>query len=290
MILKCFVIMPFAAEFDEVYKQVQRAVQDAMPGEDIVCNHLRDVKSAGSITEDIVCSLRDAAFCIADVTGNNPNVMWETGYAMALGKPTILIGQDVGKLPFDLKVHRILSYSREELSLLIKDLNTSIRQTLSRYEIKSNFPAPDSIKGDLLTIAVTGSMEAESLRISRRIESVLTPYTDRGALWFCGTGGSVDEAALVYLSSKKENVVAVAYNRFDFSEVSRRLVQDKHIPFLDASAESVPKGTKGPTQRDILFCMKADLIILLWDGESRGTQELVQYFQEQGKNLLIGFI
>ena len=36
--------------------------------------------------------------------------MWELGYAMAMGKPTILIGQSTEALPFDLKIHRVLAY------------------------------------------------------------------------------------------------------------------------------------------------------------------------------------
>src|SRR5687768_405336 len=116
MKMKCFVIMPFQPEFNAVYAEVQRGAREAMPEEQIICNHLGDVKAAGRITDDIVLSLREAAFCIADVTGNNANVMWETGYAMALGKPTILISQDLEKLPFDLKVHRILRYSLSDLT------------------------------------------------------------------------------------------------------------------------------------------------------------------------------
>jgi hypothetical protein len=288
--MKCFVIIPYADEFDAVYSQVQQAAQDAMPGEQIVCDHLRDVKSAGRITDDIVMSIREAAFCVSDVTGNNPNVMWETGYAMALGKPTILIGQDVARLPFDLKIHRIQPYSFPDLHLLRKDLARAIQQTLSRYDIKADSPVPEPIGGERPTIAVTGSMEGDPVRVRRRIEAILGPYTDRGVTWYCGSVGAVDEAALAYLSTKNERVVAVAYNRFDFSDFSRRLVQDKKIPIVDASVESVPKGIAGPSQRDLLFCMKADLVVLFWNGESRGTQELMRYYEQQGKNLLLGFI
>lgn len=290
MTMKCFVIMPYAAEFNAVYNQVQQAAQDALPGEQIVCNHLRDVKAAGRITDDIVTSLREAAFCIADITGNNANVMWETGYAMALGKPTILIGQDVAKLPFDLKVHRILPYLHQDLNRLSKELTAAIQQTLSRYDIKADFPASEPIKGGLSTIAVTGSIDGDPVRVQRRIETILHPYLERGVMWYCSTIGAVDEAALVYLSAKKERVVAVAYNRFDFSDAQRRLIQDRKIQFIDASVEAIPKGLSGPSVRDIFFCMKADLIVLFWNGKSLGTQGLMRYFEQQGKNLLVGFI
>ncbi len=288
--MKCFVIMPYAEDFNAVYAEVQRAAQNAMPGEQIDCNHLRDVKAAGRITDDIVTSLREAAFCIADVTGNNPNVMWETGYAMALGKPTILIGQEIEKLPFDLKVHRILPYTPQDFGRLGTELVKAIQQTLSRYDIKANFPLPDAVMGESPTIAVTGSMEANPVRVRRRIEMILRPYLDCGTTWYCGSFGAVDEIALEYLSANKERVIAVGYHRFDLSDATRRLIQDKRIPFVDASVEGLPKGLTGPSPRDVFFCMKADLVVLFWNADSIGTQKIMRYFEQQGKNLLIGFI
>lgn len=79
MSLKCFVIMPYAEDFISVYEEVRRAAQDAMQGEQTICIQLSHVQAAGRLTDDLVASPREAAFCIADATGNNPNVMWETG-------------------------------------------------------------------------------------------------------------------------------------------------------------------------------------------------------------------
>ncbi len=62
------------------------------------------------------------------------------------------------------------------------------------------------------------------------------------------------------------------------------------MPTLKCFVEPLPKGLTGPSERDIFFCAKADLVILLWDGESPGTKKLTDYFEQIGKNLLIGFI
>ena len=40
---------------------------------------------------------------IADMTGRNPNVFYEVGYAHALDKPTVLLTQKADDIPFDLK-------------------------------------------------------------------------------------------------------------------------------------------------------------------------------------------
>ena len=59
--------------------------------------------------------LQSASLCISDITDARPNVMWETGYAMALGIPTLLITQDMSALPFDLKDMQCLKYNRRRL-------------------------------------------------------------------------------------------------------------------------------------------------------------------------------
>src|SRR5207248_2647140 len=83
--MQCLVIMPFGEAFDPVFRAVRNTVAGAVPGQPIDCYWLKDVHAAGRITDDIVAGIQKAALCVSDVTRSNPNVMWETGYAMALG-------------------------------------------------------------------------------------------------------------------------------------------------------------------------------------------------------------
>jgi len=41
--------------------------------------------------------------------------------------------------------------------------------------------------------------------------------------------------------------------------------------------------------RDVLFCTKSDLVILLWDGRSEGTRRLARFLKESGRSTLIAF-
>ena len=288
--LDCFVIMPFDRSFDAVYQAVTHAVKDAVAGQAIHCYWLKDVHAAGKITDDILSSLQNATLCIADLTGNNPNVMWETGYAMALGKPTILIGQSVSTLPFDLKIHRVIEYAPGELHKLEEKLIKSIRETLERYAVSPTFSTNilDSIQQP--TIAVTGSMRASPALLRQRVNNLLQPYVKKKTIWYCGSNGNTDEAVLEYLVAHKQQVVAVGYNRYDLSARVRQLVDENQVGFVDASLEYTPKGLSGPSKRDVLFMMKADLVILFWDGESRGIFELIDYYQNSGKSYLVGYI
>src|SRR5579862_7037626 len=105
-----FVIMPFSPEFDDVYEAIQRAVAEVDAGLDVV--RLDEVRSAGRISDDLVHGIESAALCIADVSGANPNVMWEVGYAAALRKPLIVLNQKSERLPFDIADIRALMYER----------------------------------------------------------------------------------------------------------------------------------------------------------------------------------
>lgn len=66
--------------------------------------------SSQRIAETIQQAIKRATLVIGDVTDVNANVMWELGFAQALGRPILLITQDPGKIPFDLASVRTITY------------------------------------------------------------------------------------------------------------------------------------------------------------------------------------
>jgi hypothetical protein len=290
--VKCFVIMPFAESFDPVFETVKDVASETVGEGNFECYWLKDVHAAGRITDDIVDGLAEATFCIADLSGDNPNVMWETGFAMALDKPTILIGQDVTSLPFDLRSHRVLEYSPNALPDLRPTLAKAIQDTLSRYELKGTARPSQRAPGktEQMTIAATGTMRANEAVARKRIEAVLTPHLSETTSWLVGCVGVVDVACARFLLDHQQQVTAVGLNRFYCNRELRPAIEEGTLEFLDVSLESLPKGFTGPTELEIFFCMKSDLIILLWDGESRGTKRMVDYYQDQGVSTLLAFI
>jgi nucleoside 2-deoxyribosyltransferase len=242
MQLTCFVIMPFRTDFDLVFNVVRSAAAEAVPEDEMSCCWLKDVHAAGRITDDIHNSIRKASLCVSELTGNNPNVMWETGYAMALGKPTILIAQDIQDLPFDPKVHRVLQYIPNDLEDLKHRLVKAIRETMSAYALKTSTGAQVAVRTERRTIAVTGTMNAIPAKVRRRVPAVLEPYLSDHTHWLTGSSGIVDEVVLEYLLARGQKAAAVGYHRFDFSETVRQMSATGQIDFIDASVEPVPKG------------------------------------------------
>lgn len=103
----CFVLMPFEKEWSErVYKSLLR---DNIESLGLQCLRA-DFLKGPIIMEDIWVKINQAAFIVADVTEKNPNVMYEMGIVHTIGKPTILISQDLNNIPFDFKHLRHYEY------------------------------------------------------------------------------------------------------------------------------------------------------------------------------------
>jgi nucleoside 2-deoxyribosyltransferase len=289
--MEIFVMMPFREEYEDVYDNIKLASEEAAPKEGVQCRNLDEIKGAGKITDDLLLQITSASLCIADVTGNNPNVLWEVGYAIALNKPTIIITQDTKTLPFDLKDMRAVEYDRSKLRTTLREpLTESIRKTLARYEVRRESRTIRMPGKVAFTIAVTGSMRAEPARCARRVQTLVYPYLRENTTWYLGSFGVVDETVAQYLGDNKQKVIVVGYHLYDISERMLQIMETYNFPFVDAQKEQIPRGMNAPSERDLLFATKSDLMILIWNGESTGTKELIEWCRLHGKDHIVGFI
>ncbi len=102
-----FVIMPFAEAFADVWSgAIQRATRTA--GFEPI--RVDMINRSSDITDDVIESISNCHAAIVDVTGANPNVMFELGFALAKGKPQIIISQSTDYLPFDIRNLRTVVY------------------------------------------------------------------------------------------------------------------------------------------------------------------------------------
>jgi hypothetical protein len=91
------------------------------------------------------------------------------------------------------------------------------------------------------------------------------------------------------LAERDQRVMIVGYHAFDVSQEILALAERFSIPFIDAEKEQLPKGLEAPSQRDLLFISKADLLVTLWDGYSSGIRRLIRWYQEHGKDHIVAF-
>ncbi len=118
----------------------------------------------GPIDAQIIDAIKISHFCIADLTGNNPNVMYEIAYAHSLGKLVIIITQDsTTDVPFDIRHHRIIHYSSTEAGYesLRDDLQKSIDSILnaggSEVKLLRRALVPSSIDTDGVKFVVAAN-------------------------------------------------------------------------------------------------------------------------------------
>lgn len=97
-----FVLMPFDKEFDDLY---QLGIKSTAESLGIVAERVDEQNFSESILDRIYRQIRNADFIIAEMTGQNPNVFYEVGYAHAHEKLCVLITRNAADIPFDLKHH-----------------------------------------------------------------------------------------------------------------------------------------------------------------------------------------
>ena len=109
---KAFIVMQFSSPYNEVYSHVIKNVCDRDEFK-IEAVRADEIYGPGIIIKDVIDRIAKSQVVIADISPDNPNVYFEVGYALALGKPIILLAQrrKPGEpLPFDLSAFRVLFY------------------------------------------------------------------------------------------------------------------------------------------------------------------------------------
>lgn len=114
-----FVAMPFSDEFEDVYHY---GIRNAVKRAKLLCERSDLSSYTGDVIAWVRNRIRTSLLVIADLSGANPNVYLEVGYAWGCDIPTILLSKD--NLKFDLQGQRCLMYKK------IKDLEEKLGKEL----------------------------------------------------------------------------------------------------------------------------------------------------------------
>jgi len=131
---RCFVIMPFASQFDPVFASIERALEG--PEVNFTCIRTDELHGGGHIIEDILENIAKAEIILADVTGRNANVFYELGIAHTVKdiEKVLILTQNIDEVPFDLKQFRCITYEKtvDGLSTLEAALDSTIKEISTR--------------------------------------------------------------------------------------------------------------------------------------------------------------
>lgn len=128
----CFVVMPFNSRGDEVYRKL---IVPTAADSGLTAVRADELSMPGFIIEQIRSAIQQSRLCIADVTGFNPNVMYEVGLIHAMKKPLVLLAEKGSQLPFDVAHQRVIFYESELSNAqphLLRALNEALGGRLAR--------------------------------------------------------------------------------------------------------------------------------------------------------------
>lgn len=120
-----FILIPFRDEFAPVEAAIRRAVE--MAG---LTPHRADdpeLFNTRATMEAILRGIADAQVVIADMTGKNENVFYETGIAHTIKDNVVLLTQDTEKLSFDSQHIPHIRYKLDDLETLTRDLSERVK-------------------------------------------------------------------------------------------------------------------------------------------------------------------
>jgi hypothetical protein len=113
---KCGIIMPIS-ELDgcseEHWIDVKNILTEAIEAANFEANLVSDADDIGIIQKRIIQNIYDNPIIVCDVSGKNPNVMFELGLRLAFDKPTIIVKDDKTSYSFDTSSIEHLTYPRD---------------------------------------------------------------------------------------------------------------------------------------------------------------------------------
>ena len=113
----CYVLMPFAEQFREVYLKISETIEGDELG--FICRRADDFFGGGHIIEDVLRNIGTCEILIADLTTKNANVFYELGITHMVKdiRNVIIITQHMDDVPFDIQTYRYIKYEQNDQGL-----------------------------------------------------------------------------------------------------------------------------------------------------------------------------
>lgn len=161
---KCFVITPIGSDRSEIRDALDGLLKNVLEpvlldlgfkDKDITVAH--QMKDSGSINTQLITRIIEDDLCLVNLTGLNPNVMYELAIRHAVGKPVVIIAENGTKLPFDIIDQRTIFYSNTMLGAvqLKETLKEMIINIYSTHEKNVDNPIIKIIRENAILDKIT---------------------------------------------------------------------------------------------------------------------------------------
>ena len=155
--------MPFSDQFHDIYELGIKAACQAAGAH---CERVDEQVFDGTILERIYNQIAKADIIVSEMTGRNPNVFYETGYAHALNKRTIMLTKSAEDIPFDLKHYSHIIHE-DKIASLKRILEDRIRWCITHPMRSVESADPQT---EVLIAEHRHPGQGETLRVERQLK------------------------------------------------------------------------------------------------------------------------
>lgn len=233
---KCFIITPIGDKDSEIFRKINGVISSVIRPL-LLDNGFSVVKAAHEISEpgminlQIVSMIVDSDLVVANITGNNPNVMYELCLRHVVAKPIIHICEEGTKLPFDIYGNRTIFYTNDMAGAneLKNDFLSALSTISYEKEYKDNPIYYGQHIGELLKNYEKSNKSIELQMLNEILDTIKYNQTE------------TRKGELVRIEIRTEenldNVVKLSkelfYKIIDMGSYINILLKDRHIFLID---------------------------------------------------------
>jgi hypothetical protein len=136
----CGLVMPISSIDgcnEQHWSDVKEILTEAVEGAGFKANLVSYADDVGVIQKRIIQNLYENPIVVCDVSGKNPNVMFELGMRLAFDKPTIIVKDEKTSYSFDTSPIEHLEYPRDLRFTKIVEFKESLKEKIKATLKKS---------------------------------------------------------------------------------------------------------------------------------------------------------
>lgn len=147
---KCFIITPIGEATDPIRRHIDGIINEAIIpalSDKYEVKAAHHISEPGTITKQVIEAIYSAKLVVANLTGRNPNVMYELALRHAIGKPAIMIVEEGTNIPSDIVMQRIIPYYNDAMGT--KELRDALRKAESEIVFGDSCGPIHDVLGDI---------------------------------------------------------------------------------------------------------------------------------------------
>lgn len=177
---KCFVMMPFSSpagyeenHFTKVYEQI---IKPAIEEAGYEAYRTDENKICDSIIDKIFDGIQNCEMALCDLSGKNPNVLYELGLRQAYDKPVVLIQDERTEKIFDVSGISTVGYRSTRLYEDVLDAREKIGEAIKQTKEGKVHSVVQIVKATTAQFSPDASSQDDQLGIL--LQTIMTEISD----------------------------------------------------------------------------------------------------------------